>query len=776
MATQLDGAWPYQREQPDCVVLAPLPGVTPSPLPPVRIFLGTEEGQYRAERVFVWSILQVRDPARTYEVHLMNNVAGFDRRGWRTGFTCYRFAIPDFAGRTGKAIYNDVDQIYLADPALLFDLPLDGHGYLAIDARDTSVMLIDCEKMLPWWNRAAASAHGAKGPLTRKPAEVPGLWGQLDGHWNARDLEYAEGRTKCLHYTALHQQPWNPFPEDYSYHQNPLAYIWHDLERGADTAGFEVFTREDPSPGFLGMLESSQAAVSGAAPVLSPAARSLLRQTGSRSLLVTGIGKLAEVDPGEAALAVRQHDFAQARGRLPDGRFDAVFATGIFERIPGGDANWVLRELFAAAERALVLRIEVIADAWVGGEEWWRRRVEGISRQYPEVSWQLDAVRRLATGSLAVEGTQVRRLGLPAKPLVWALTGEGRAQDRQVRRVAEALGWPFEEKPLAYGPLAGLRACVLGASAGGLDPAGSATLAPPWPDVLITSGRRSAPVARWIREQSGGRARLVQLGRSGGSFALFDLVVATPDDRLPIRANVLQIAAPLIQPPQAQPGLAEPAVASLARPVIGLFLAARVRPYVLNADAVRRLARAACAEAAAHGGSLAVAADPALPAKLKDTFSAALTCPAQFLEGEDSRSALLANADRYIVTAGDGDMLAETCLSGKPVALFELPRWHDDIPVVRPVARAVLSLLGGETYRGTPLQQSVPGRFVDWLATSGLAYRPRDLGALHRSLEARGLLVRLGAETVVAAPKPLDDVQQVVARVRSLVSERTQPV
>ena len=258
MATLLDGSWPYQREQPDLVVLGVEPGHAASPLPPVRIFLGTEEGQYRAERVFVWSILQVRDPARVYEIHLMKNVAGFDRRGWRTGFTCYRFAIPDFAGRTGKAIYNDVDQIYLADPALLFDLPLDGHGYLAIDARDTSVMLIDCEKMLPWWNRAAASAHGAKGPLTKKPADEPGLWGELDGHWNARDLEYVEGRTKCLHYTALHQQPWNPFPEAYSYHQNPLAYIWHDLERGADAAGFEVFSREAPSPGFSAALGSNR--------------------------------------------------------------------------------------------------------------------------------------------------------------------------------------------------------------------------------------------------------------------------------------------------------------------------------------------------------------------------------------------------------------------------------------------------------------------------------------------------------------------------------------
>ena len=102
MATLLDGSWPYQREQPDLVVLGVEPGHAPSPLPPVRIFLGTEEGQYRAERVFVWSILQVRDPARVYEIHLMKNVAGFDRRGWRTGFTCYRFAIPDFAGRHGQ--------------------------------------------------------------------------------------------------------------------------------------------------------------------------------------------------------------------------------------------------------------------------------------------------------------------------------------------------------------------------------------------------------------------------------------------------------------------------------------------------------------------------------------------------------------------------------------------------------------------------------------------------------------------------------------------------
>ncbi len=770
MAPHLEGTWPYQREQPEVVLLGAEAGQAPSPLPPVRIFLGTEDGQYRAERVFVWSILQVRDPARVYEIHLMKNLAGFDRRGWRTGFTCYRFAIPDLAGQSGKAIYNDVDQIYLADPALLFDLPLDGHGYLAIDARDTSVMLIDCARMLPWWNRAAASRRGAKGPLTRKPAEEPGLWGELDGHWNARDLEYVEGQTKCLHYTALHQQPWNPFPEAYSYHQNPLAYIWHDLERDADASGYELFTRDEPSPGFAAVLGSNRPAAEAApGPLLSATASGLLRQTGAESLLVTGLAGAQDGPLGAAAPEPVRHDFGRAGGRMPAERHDAILATGILERVPGADANWVLRELFAAAGRVLVLRVEVEADQGVGSEEWWRRRIEAIAAHYPRVSWELDAVRRLATGSAAVGTTQVRRVDPPRTPLVWALTGENEAADRQVRRIGRAIGGHLEEKALAYGPLAGVRERMFANSIGGLDPAGSAALLPPWPDVLIASGRRSGPVGQWIRRQSGGRTKLIQLGRPGGPFSLFDLIVATPDDRLPIRRNVLQVAAPLSDPPAP----ANPA----APPVTAILLSARLGPYRLDERAAAELGRAATREVVRHGGSLVVAADPAVPDRLLQALVAALGCPAEILDrAQDPRPAILGRAERFIVTAGDGEMLAEATLTGRPVALFDLPRWYDDIPIVKPLVGGLLSLLGGETYRGTPLQQHVPGRLVDWLTTRGLLYRPRDLEALHRALEARGLVVRLGAETPVAAPRPLDDLPRVVARVHDLLTEAGQPV
>ena len=86
------------RMKPERVVLGVSEGIVPSIKPPVRIFLGTQPAQYRAERIFVWSIEQVRDPSRVYEIYLMKDLSGFDRNLWLTGFTNYRFAVPYFAG------------------------------------------------------------------------------------------------------------------------------------------------------------------------------------------------------------------------------------------------------------------------------------------------------------------------------------------------------------------------------------------------------------------------------------------------------------------------------------------------------------------------------------------------------------------------------------------------------------------------------------------------------------------------------------------------------
>ena len=225
------------RDAPELVRFAVAPGVVPSGKPPVRIYLGTEPAQARAERVFLCSVQRHRDPSRQYDVYLMKDIKGFDRRGWKTGFTNYRYAIPTWAGGEGRAIYNDTDQIYLSDPAELFDMDMQGAGVLSVTGRDNSVMLIDCAKMLPLWNFDAAR-EGGRHRQFRDALHGAGLWRQMPGEWNARDGEYVAGRSKCFHFTTLQTQPWQPFPDQLRYQPHPDGEVWFALEREADAAGF----------------------------------------------------------------------------------------------------------------------------------------------------------------------------------------------------------------------------------------------------------------------------------------------------------------------------------------------------------------------------------------------------------------------------------------------------------------------------------------------------------------------------------------------------------
>ncbi len=228
---------------PERIVLDVADGVTPSPEPPVRIFIGTEPAQRAAERVLLWSIEQHRDPARVYEIYLMQDLMGFDRRKWKTGFTNYRCAIPHYAGGKGRAIWNDVDQIYLVDPAELFDTDMQGHAFLAITRQESAVMLMDCERMLPIWPLAEVQ-HGRRKHLIEKAVRIPGVWGQLGSEWNARDAEYAPERSKLIHYTTLHTQPWRPYPKllKYREHWDPAgraaANVWYSEQKKADAAQF----------------------------------------------------------------------------------------------------------------------------------------------------------------------------------------------------------------------------------------------------------------------------------------------------------------------------------------------------------------------------------------------------------------------------------------------------------------------------------------------------------------------------------------------------------
>lgn len=420
------------RPRPETIVLDPAPGVTPSPRPPVRIFVGTEPAQFRAERVLIWSIRRQRDPARRYEIHLMKDLAGFDRHGWKTGFTGYRYAVPHLAGGHGRAIYNDVDQIYLADPAELFDLEMHGKGQLGITERENSVMLLDCAVMAPVWP-ATGRRRGEKHKRFRAAVHAAGLWGPLPGVWNARDGEYVAGQSKLLHFTTLQTQPWQPFPRELRYRPHPLLAVWETLEREADAAGFTVFTATRPSQRYAELLALNQAAhaAGGAGRGLRAAETfrgkslrehiapiaALVRQHRAATLLDYGAGKaeLYARAPGAPATSrlrtmpawgeatVTCYDPAYPPFAAPlEDTYDGVICTDVLEHIADDDVPWVLDALFAHARRfvyavaACFPARKTLADGsnahvTLQPPEWWHAQLEAASRRRPGIAWVLCA-------------------------------------------------------------------------------------------------------------------------------------------------------------------------------------------------------------------------------------------------------------------------------------------------------------------------------------------------------------------------------------------------
>jgi len=406
-----------RRHISECIRLDPVPDLTPSDRPVVRIYVGTEPAQFRAERVLVWSVMQVRDPSRAYEIYLMKDLEGYDRTRWKTGFTNYRFAIPAMAGDAGRAIYNDVDQIYLGDPAELFDMDMDGHGQMCITRRETSVMLMDCEKLSRIWD-ANEAKNGVQHKVFRaKVTAIDDMWGELPGIWNARDAEFKEGESKLLHYTTLQTQPWRPFPEQLKYRDNPQGYIWHRLEESADEAGFTLFTEERPSARFNEMLANYRAVAEhndetvgpglrrwlegGSAAGLASRVGSLVRQTGTGSLLhLWSGGDGGTLWPG---VAVTRHDPVHgAPVAAPDGRFDAAISIDTLQRIPDEDIPWMLDALFRRANKFVFVAVSCFpaeerlstgedAHLTVMPPHWWEAQLKAAARRNQGISWHLRA-------------------------------------------------------------------------------------------------------------------------------------------------------------------------------------------------------------------------------------------------------------------------------------------------------------------------------------------------------------------------------------------------
>ena len=266
---------------------------------------------------------------------------------------------------------------------------------------------------------------------------------------------------------------------------------------------------------------------------------------------------------------------------------------------------------------------------------------------------------------------------------IW-IVSDGKAGDEtQCIGVADALGRPFEIRRVApRAPWSWLMPW------GGIDPRDApekpgSTIAPPFPDIAIASGRRAVAYLARIKRDSGGRTFTVFLKDPRIGTRAADLIWVAEHDKLrgdnvlvtasgPHRFTQERIAAARADP--------LPEIAALEHPRVTVLVGGDSRTHrFLDLDVARfaeGLARIAGAGAGAH---LMITPSRRTP----EALLAALAPYAGSTDhlvwdgtGENPLLQYLANADAIVATADSANMIGEALATGRPIHVFHPSGGH----------------------------------------------------------------------------------------------------
>ncbi len=267
---------------------------------------------------------------------------------------------------------------------------------------------------------------------------------------------------------------------------------------------------------------------------------------------------------------------------------------------------------------------------------------------------------------------------MPADPSpnLWVLT-DGKAGDEvQCLGVAERLGVVPEIRRVAP-----RKPFVWLMPRGPIDPREASErpgspIRPPFPDIVIASGRRAIPYVRAVKKASNGRTFTVILKdpRTGAGSA--DLIWVAEHDRLrgdnvlvtitsPHRLSAERLAQARAVPPEA--------IASRPAPRAAVLAGGDSRHHRFRADDIARFAAgldALAASGVALVGSRSRRTPPALDAAIAAVFA---RHGGWWWDGtgDNPYVALLANADAIVATADSTNMIGEAAATGKPILIFE---------------------------------------------------------------------------------------------------------
>lgn len=235
----------------------------------------------------------------------------------------------------------------------------------------------------------------------------------------------------------------------------------------------------------------------------------------------------------------------------------------------------------------------------------------------------------------------------------------------EIFRIAPRFPWSYLPPQLWVAPLSAL------------GPGGD-RLSPPWPDLLISTGRQTVAPALAIKRLQKNRIVAVQLQNPTVGTSRFDLVIAPAHDAL-LGENVVSTLGALHRITKDRLNQSarhfNQRYATLPRPLVAVLIGGDNRHFQMTASSADRLGTLLDKVVAHHGAGLAITASRRTSAENLQRIQQCLEGRAVDLwdgTGDNPYFGMLGLADFIVVTGDSINMVSEACATGKPVHVFQL--------------------------------------------------------------------------------------------------------
>jgi len=313
------------------------------------------------------------------------------------------------------------------------------------------------------------------------------------------------------------------------------------------------------------------------------------------------------------------------------------------------------------------------------------------------------------------------------KDEIWILADDRPGTASQGIGLAEEIGFEYKIIKLTYSFFAKLPNCFFSNSLLRLSPNCRKEIQEInyLPNLIISAGRRAAPIALFLKKQSGGQTKITQIMNPDLDFRKFDFVILPKHDGISAKkfTNVITTIGALTKTNEKLIIKEQKKFSSwfqnIEKTKIALLVGGSSGKTKFTKESAIKLAKSATEIANNMNATLLVLNSRRTEAELTDAIKSNLKCDFKFfdwreLQNENPYLAILGYADFFIITGDSVSMISECCSTGKPVYIFnekeisakKHKRFHENLFDENYAKKLVRNLKKLENFSSRKLQET----------------------------------------------------------------------